>query len=60
MSRYIIAITHEDLAKKFNETVESLLQQMQLNVIQSYTLRAIRDSLLPRLMSGRIRVGMAR
>ena len=40
----------------FNSTVEPLFQNITFNIKQSHTLGAIRDSLLPKLLSGEIRV----
>lgn len=45
---------------EFNKIIEQILEETYNNLIQNSSLSQIRDSLLPRLMSGRIRVGMAK
>lgn len=45
------------VTKKFQQLVEPLYDQMTNNSIESHTLAAIRDVLLPKLLSGEIRVG---
>jgi type I restriction enzyme S subunit len=44
------------LLKEFSSTQATLLRQQQTLAIQSHRLRAARDLLLPRLMSGEIAV----
>jgi type I restriction enzyme S subunit len=56
MSRYEVAIPPISLAKAFGVRIAPLIQKIRENVLQSRKLSEIRDSLLPRLMSGRIRV----
>ena len=41
---------------KFNKIIGQILEKTYSNLIQSSNLYQIRDSLLPRLMSGKIRV----
>lgn len=53
-----IVIPPEDLRDQFGEIIEPLDKQVLLNEKESRTLTAIRDSLLPRLMSGKIRVSV--
>jgi type I restriction enzyme S subunit len=43
----------------FDSVVEPLYQQMQVNDEQSHTLAALRDTLLPKLISGQLRVSHA-
>ncbi len=45
-----------ELLEKFHSVVESIFEQVMLNAIENERLSAIRDSLLPRLMSGKLRV----
>lgn len=45
-----------DILKEFNKTIEQILDKTYNNLIQNKNLSQIRDSLLPRLMSGKIRV----
>jgi len=51
-----IAIPPKDLRDQFGELNEPLDQKILLNDKESRNLTAIRDSLLPKLMSGKIRV----
>jgi type I restriction enzyme S subunit len=47
------------LTEAYNEIVSPLLQKIQNNVRESQTLSTIRDTLLPKLLSGEIRVKQA-
>ena len=47
------------VAEAFEETVTPIFSQVQANLIESATLAALRDTLLPRLLSGALRVGDA-
>ena len=51
-----IIIPPESVAVMFNQTVESLFGQGILNANQIGTLTELRDTLLPRLMSGKLRI----
>ena len=56
MSKYEIAIPADKIILKFNDIVKSVSQKIQVNIRQSRTLAAIRDTLLPKLLSGEIRI----
>lgn len=56
MSTYPIIIPSTEPMKQFNELVIPLLEMINENIHQIRKLEAIRDSLLPRLMSGKIRI----
>lgn len=56
LSIYQIVIPDVELMAKFNLSVEPLIHQIKINAKQSRTLAAIRDTLLPKLMSGEMRV----
>lgn len=56
MARYEIMIPTNSVAQVFNDKIVPLVQKITANILQSRTLAAIRDSLLPKLMSGKIRV----
>lgn len=56
IARFQIMLPPNDIAKKFTENILPLIQKIQDNILQSRTLAALRDALLPRLMSGQIRV----
>jgi type I restriction enzyme S subunit len=51
-----ILIPPEDLMDKFNEKVESLIVKIYKNKVENQKLAALRDLLLPKLMSGEIKV----
>jgi type I restriction enzyme S subunit len=54
MAAYSIAIPTDGVAGAFNAVVAPALECITQNVWQSRTLAAIRDALLPRLMSGEV------
>ncbi len=56
MALYEISIPTNGVADAFNERIESLVQRIISNILQTQTLEALRDSLLPKLMSGKVRV----
>lgn len=56
MARYQIAIPPDDIGKSFTEKIEPMIKSIYSNIHQSRILAAIRDALLPKLLSGEIRV----
>ncbi len=56
LSRYELAIPPPALAAAFGDAVAPMLDRIVANVRESHALADARDSLLPRLMSGRIPV----
>lgn len=56
MSRYGIAMPPQELSAVYTEKVEPMLAKIRMNIEESRTLAALRDMLLPRLMSGEVRV----
>ena len=56
MSRYEIALPKVEIAKKYTEFIRPIVKQIIENIHQSRTLAQIRDTLLPKLLSGEIRV----
>ena len=52
MAAYRIAIPSDDAASTFNTVIAPALERITRNIWQSRTLAAIRDALLPKLMSG--------
>ncbi len=46
----------QSLIKEFDNKIEPLFNKMKLNTNQIYTLTQLRDTLLPKLMSGEVRV----
>ncbi len=59
MKRYEIAIPSKDIAQIFNEKIKLFVLAIRSNILQSRTLADIRDTLLPKLLSGEIRVNEA-
>ena len=52
-----ITIPPEAMLKKFDEEIESTFLKIKTNQFQIQTLETLRDTLLPKLMSGEVRVG---
>ena len=55
IARYEVAIPTIKIAKEYNEILFPITHQIRANVMQSRTLASLRDSLLPKLMSGEVR-----
>ena len=53
---YLIALPSKEVAIEFEKIVKSLMTKITSNSKQSHTLSITRDTLLPKLMSGEIRV----
>lgn len=51
-----IIIPNESVLLEFNDVAKPLFQKMSFNTIQIQTLQQTRDTLLPKLMSGKVRV----
>ena len=56
MSRYEIALPKVEIAQKYTEFIRPIIKRIIKNIHQSRTLSQIRDTLLPKLLSGEIRV----
>ena len=52
-------IPQEDTLKKFNALASEYFRKISLNFSQISTLEKLRDALLPKLMSGEVRVAIA-
>lgn len=59
MARYAIALPPRDLAVSFGQLVSSLIESIIQGIFQSRMLAATRDYLLPKLLSGEVRVEAA-
>ncbi|MCR2745291.1 restriction endonuclease subunit S [Limnobacter parvus] len=59
LSRYSIALPDEAVVNAFNEVVRPMLTTIQANVLENKSLATIRDLLLPKLISGELRVNEA-
>ena len=51
-----IALPEDDLIQEFTEQVKSYFDKVKANQLQIQTLENLRDTLLPKLMSGEVRV----
>ena len=51
-----ILVPDPNVVKTFNSIVQPLYEKMKSNLIESKTLTSIRDMLLPKLMSGELRI----
>jgi len=56
IANYEVAIPPLAKAKEFSEIFLPMAQQIQANIMESRTLASLRDSLLPKLMKGEVRV----
>lgn len=52
-----VLLVEKKLAQKFDFIVQQLVEKIEVNQKQAQTLANLRDTLLPRLISGQIRVG---
>jgi type I restriction enzyme, S subunit len=53
---FLVIAPHSELVRAFEHTVSPLTEQIELNITASRTLVALRDALLPKLISGEIRI----
>ena len=56
MKAYKIVLPPKNIAEHFNKIVQGMVEAIQSNIIQSHTHISIRDTLLPKLLSGELRV----
>lgn len=56
MGKYPIVIPSVEIAKAFNTEILVIVQMIRSHIFQSKTLASIRNTLLPKLLSGEIRV----
>jgi type I restriction enzyme S subunit len=56
MARYEVALPPKPLVTAFTEQIRTLVERIIANVHECRTLAALRDTLLPKLLSGEIRV----
>ena len=54
-----IVIPTENSLSKFNEFIKPIFLKLSINLIQIQTLKQTRDTLLPKLMSGQLRVNLS-
>ena len=60
LSHYLLAAPPEQLAKRFGSSVQPLFARASAAARESRTLAALRDTLLPKLISGELRVLLAK
>lgn len=60
ISRYEVALPPKQLAADFTEKIHPLVERIISNIHESRTLAALRDALLPKLLSGELRVPAAK
>jgi type I restriction enzyme S subunit len=56
LSKYPIALPGKERLEAFNKVVKPMIEKLQANIPQIQSLTALRDTLLPKLMSGEVRV----
>ncbi len=56
LSQYPVAIPDDNRLKKFNELITPSIEKIERNQHQIKTLEALRETLLPKLMSGKVSV----
>jgi type I restriction enzyme S subunit len=56
LSKYPIALPDNEKLEAFNKVVRPMMEKLQANIPQIRSLTALRDTLLPKLMSGEVRV----
>jgi type I restriction enzyme S subunit len=57
LDRFLMVMPSESIAKSFGEIVRPMMQTIRSHDQQSRALAVLRDTLLPKLISGEIRVG---
>jgi type I restriction enzyme S subunit len=56
MARYPVVLPPEPLAKAFTESIRPFVSRILASIHQSRTLAGLRDTLLPKLISGQLRL----
>lgn len=56
MARYTVVLPHKDVAAAFNQHVQATSGEIIANIYESKSLVQLRDTLLPKLISGELRV----
>ena len=59
IAAYPIVVPSEAVADEYTNAIKPLLQRMKANVHEAQTLATLRDTLLPRLISGQLRLPQA-
>lgn len=56
MAQYEVALPSPKVASAFTALVQPLVERIEVSIMESRTLAALRDTLLPKLLSGEVRV----
>lgn len=56
LGRYLVAVPEQDVAAAFSSVVEAIQSKIAANHEEAQTLTHLRDTLLPRLISGQLRL----
>lgn len=56
LAAYPVCVPSIEIASRYNEALEPIIARMKANIHQAQTLATLRDTLLPRLISGRLRL----
>lgn len=56
MARYTVVLPHENVATAFNQHIQAASEEVSAKIHESKTLAQLRDTLLPKLISGELRV----
>ena len=56
LSQYPMAVPDDMKLHEFNNLVMPSINKIKQNIVQIHTLEKLRDTLLPKLMSGEVRV----
>lgn len=59
MARFRVAVPPEDVAKAFNVQIRSKIERLLNSIHENHSLVSLRDTLLPKLISGELRVKAA-
>ena len=59
MARYDIAVPASEFGRSYTDLLAPMIDLSRSNIIQSRTLATVRGALLPKLLSGEVRVGEA-
>ncbi|MCF6237061.1 MAG: restriction endonuclease subunit S [Gammaproteobacteria bacterium] len=56
LKNFDISIPPQNIIEDFNKTLETIVPKLKMNATQIRTLQSLRDTLLPKLMNGEVRV----
>jgi type I restriction enzyme, S subunit len=57
-SNFWLAVPPPEIARRFDKLTTPLMQKIKANSTESRTLATLRDTLLPKLLSGQLRVAV--